>query len=154
MRNRIFGFLNLPDDFGAAHLDDAKTVLLAVVLGAIVLGLMIWGGVSAVRVLILHKSQSEDFSENAPEAFSEDFESELPPLTELHAVVTAKDAQIVHTGSSKMPSHHIQCRILFTLDNNEVCILNVPQEAFERIFKNQIGTLVLQEDEFFDFSVD
>lgn len=69
-------------------------------------------------------------------------------------MVTAKDAQIVHTGNSKAPSHHIQFRILFTLENNETRVLDVPQESFERIYIIQIGMLVLQDGEFFDFSVD
>lgn len=140
-------FLDFPDGFGTVDLEEDKLILFAVIFGAIILlGLMIWGGVSAVRVLFLRKSKPEDFTEDA--------EVELPPLTELHAVVTEKDAQIVHTGSAKTPSHHIQFRILFTLENNETRVLDVPQEAFERIYKNQIGTLALQDREFFDFSVE
>lgn len=133
-------------DFGIIRLTDRQMMLLLAIFGAVLLGLMIWGGVLVVRELLLRKSKLEDFPEDA--------EFELPPLTELHAVVTAKDAQIVHTGTSKMPSHHIRYQILFTLENNETRVLEVPQEAFERIYKNQIGTLVLQDEEFFDFSVD
>ncbi len=145
----IFGGLftiALPANFGIIHLKDDPIILFIVIFGAVLLGLMIWGGVSAVRVLFLRKSKFEDFPE--------DVEVELPPLTELYAVVTAKDAQIVHTGNPKLPSHHIRYRILFTLENNETRVLEVPQEAFERIYKDQIGTLVLQDEEFFDFSVD
>lgn len=134
------------NDFGIIRLTDRQMMLLLAIFGAVLLGLMIWGGVLVVRELLLRKSKLEDFPEDA--------EFELPPLTELHAVVTAKDAQIVHTGTSKMPSHHIRYQILFTFDNNETRVLEVPQEAFERIYKNQIGTLVLQDEEFFDFSVD
>lgn len=134
------------NDFGIIRLTDRQMMLLLAIFGAVLLGLMIWGGVLVVRELLLRKSKLEDFPEDA--------EFELPPLTELHAVVTAKDAQIVHTGTSKMPSHHIRYQILFTLENNETRVLEVPQEAFERIYKNQIGTLVLQDEEFFDFSVD
>lgn len=139
-------FMDLSNDFGSIDLTYRQTILLFAICGAVILGLMIWGGVLVVRELLLRKSKLEDFPEDA--------EFELPPLTELHAVVTAKDAQLVHTGTSKMPSHHIRYQILFTFDNNETRILDVPQEAFERIYKNQIGTLVLQDEEFFDFSVD
>ena len=139
-------FMDLSNDFGSIDLTYRQTILLFAICGAVILGFMIWGGVLVVRELLLRKSKLEDFPEDA--------ELELPPLTELHAVVTAKDAQLVHTGTSKMPSHHIRYQILFTFDNNETRILDVPQEAFERIYKNQIGTLVLQEEEFFDFSVD
>lgn len=139
-------FMDLSNDFGSIDLTYRQTILLFAICGAVILGLMIWGGVLVVRELLLRKSKLEDFPEDA--------ELELPPLTELHAVVTAKDAQIVHTGTSKMPSHHIRYQILFTLENNETRVLEVPQEAFERIYKNQIGTLVLQDEEFFDFSVD
>lgn len=139
-------FMDLSNDFGSIDLTYRQTILLFAICGAVILGLMIWGGVLVVRELLLRKSKLEDFPEDA--------ELELPPLTELHAVVTAKDAQLVHTGTSKMPSHHIRYQILFTFDNNETQILDVPQEAFERIYKNQIGTLVLQDEEFFDFSVD
>lgn len=138
--------MDLSNDFGSIDLTYRQTILLFAICGAVILGLMIWGGVLVVRELLLRKSKLEDFPEDA--------EFELPPLTELHAVVTAKDAQLVHTGTSKMPSHHIRYQILFTFDNNETRILDVPQEAFERIYKNQIGTLVLQDEEFFDFSVD
>lgn len=138
--------IDLPEDFGIVYLEGYQIILFAVIFGAILLGLTIWGVVLVVRELLLRKSKLEDFPEDA--------EFELPPLTELHAVVTAKDAQIVHTGTSKMPSHHIRYQILFTLENNETRVLEVPQEAFERIYKNQIGTLVLQDEEFFDFSVD
>lgn len=148
MSDRLFGLFTIDstNDFGIFRLTDQQMILFAGVFGAVLLGLMIWGGVSAVRVLLLRKSKLEDFPEDA--------ELEFPPLTELHAVVTAKDAQIVHTGNPKLPSHHIRYQILFTLENNETRVLEVPQEAFERIYKNQIGTLVLQDDEFFDFSVD
>lgn len=139
-------FMDLSNDFGSIDLTYRQTILLFAICGAVILGLMIWGGVSAVRVFFLRKSKLEELPEDA--------EFELPPLTELHAVVTAKDAQLVHTGTSKMPSHHIRYQILFTFDNNETQILDVPQEAFERIYKNQIGTLVLQDEEFFDFSAD
>lgn len=139
-------FMDLFNDFGSIDLTYRQTILLFAICGAVILGFMIWGGVLVVRELLLRKSKLEDFPEDA--------ELELPPLTELHAVVTAKDAQLVHTGTSKMPSHHIRYQILFTFDNNETQILDVPQEAFERIYKNQIGTLVLQDEEFFDFSVD
>lgn len=139
-------FMDLSNDFGSIDLTYRQTILLFAICGAVILGLMIWGGVLVVRELLLRKSKLEDFPEDA--------ELEFPPLTELHAVVTAKDAQLVHTGTSKMPSHHIRYQILFTFDNNETQILDVPQEAFERIYKNQIGTLVLQDEEFFDFSVD
>lgn len=139
-------FMDLSNDFGSIDLTYRQTILLFAICGAVILGLMIWGGVLVVRELLLRKSKLEDFPEDA--------ELEFPPLTELHAVVTAKDAQIVHTGTSKMPSHHIRYQILFTLENNETRVLEVPQEAFERIYKNQIGTLVLQDEEFFDFSVD
>lgn len=148
MSDRLFGLFTIDstNDFGIFRLTDQQMILFSGVFGAVLLGLMIWGGVSAVRVLLLRKSKLEDFPEDA--------ELEFPPLTELHAVVTAKDAQIVHTGNPKLPSHHIRYQILFTLENNETRVLEVPQEAFERIYKNQIGTLVLQDDEFFDFSVD
>lgn len=139
-------FMDLSNDFGSIDLTYRQMILLFAICGAVILGLMIWGGVLVVRELLLRKSKLEDFPEDA--------ELEFPPLTELHAVVTAKDAQLVHTGTSKMPSHHIRYQILFTFDNNETQILDVPQEAFERIYKNQIGTLVLQDEEFFDFSVD
>lgn len=134
------------NNFGIIRLTDRQMLLLFAIFGAILLGFMIWGGASAVRELLLRKSKLKDFPEDA--------EVELPPLTELHAVVTAKDAQIAHTGNPKLPSHHIRYQILFTLENNETRVLEVPQEAFERIYKNQIGTLVLQDEEFFDFSVD
>lgn len=134
------------NDFGIIRLTDRQMMLLLAIFGAVLLGLMIWGGVLVVRELLLRKSKLEDLPEDA--------ELEFPPLTELHAVVTAKDAQIVHTGNPKLPSHHIRYQILFTLENNETRVLEVPQEAFERIYKNQIGTLVLQDEEFFDFSVD
>lgn len=148
MSDRLFGLFTIDstNDFGIFRLTDQQMILFAGVFGAVLLGLMIWGGVSAVRVLLLRKSKLEDFPEDA--------ELEFPPLTELHAVVTAKEAQIVHTGNPKLPSHHIRYQILFTLENNETRVLEVPQEAFERIYKNQIGTLVLQDEEFFDFSVD
>lgn len=147
MRDILCGlFMDLSNDFGSIDLTYRQTILLFAICGAVILGLMIWGGVLVVRELLLRKSKLEDFPEDA--------ELEFPPLTELHAVVTAKDAQIVHTGTSKMPSHHIRYQILFTLENNETRVLEVPQEAFERIYKNQIGTLVLQDEEFFDFSVD
>lgn len=148
MRDILCGLftIDLPEDFGIVYLEGYQITLFAVIFGAILLGIMIWGVVSAVRELLLRKSKLEDLPEDA--------ELEFPPLTELHAVVTAKDAQIVYTGNPKLPSHHIRYQILFTLENNETRILDVPQEAFERIYKNQIGTLVLQDEEFFDFSVD
>lgn len=142
--------LDLPEDFGIIHFTERQAYTFAVILGVVLLGLMLWGGISVARELLRRKSQNADFLEK----FSEASEADLPPLTELHAVVTAKDAQIVHTGNAKAPSHRIRYQILFTLENNETRILDVPQEAFEQIHKNQIGTLVLQEEEFFDFSVD
>lgn len=141
-----FDFLALPDDFGTVSIEPYQVILFAVIAGAVMLGFMVWGGISAIRVFFLHKSKPEDFPE--------DFEVELPPLSDMRAVVTQKDAQIVHTGTDKMPSHYIRCRVLFTLENNETRLLDVPQEAFERMYKNQIGTLVLQGEDFFDFSVD
>ncbi len=78
-----FRFLDLPDGLGTVDLEEDKLILFAVIFGAIILlGLMIWGGVSAVRVLFLRKSKPEDFTEDA--------EVELPPLTELHAWLRRK----------------------------------------------------------------
>lgn len=84
MRDILCGLftIDLPEDFGIVYLEGYQIILFAVIAGAILLGLMIWGGASAVRVFFLRKSKLEDFPEDA--------EFELPPLTELHAVVTRK----------------------------------------------------------------
>ena len=107
MRDILCGLftIDLPEDFGIVYLEDYQIIPVAVIAGAILLGFMIWGGASAVRVFFLRKSKLEDLPEDA--------ELEFPPLTELHAVVTAKDAQIVHTGNPKLPSHHFRYQILF-----------------------------------------
>lgn len=79
------------------------------------------------------------------------YETDLPKLQDYGAFVLEKHASLIHTGSYQEPSHEIQFTVDFALENGEIKSLLVPEEAFERIHKGQSGTLVMQEEEFFDF---
>ncbi len=137
--------IELSDDFGKIHFTDAQAKCIGIAIGLVILGFMVYAIVQTVKAF-----QNKT---NSPECETE-CEADFPSLTDTRAVVTKKGTQLVHKGNSKTPSHELRFMILFTLENNETLLLKVPQEAFERIFENQIGTLVLQDGQFFDFSVD
>lgn len=82
---------------------------------------------------------------------ADNYETDLPKLQDYGAFVLEKHASLIHTGSYQEPSHEIQFTVDFALENGEIKSLLVPEEAFERIHKGQSGTLVMQEEEFFDF---
>lgn len=81
----------------------------------------------------------------------DEYETDLPELQDYGAFVRDKRVELMHTGSAKAPSHTLLYTVDFILENGETKSVSVPQEAFERIQKNQSGTLVMQEDSFFDF---
>lgn len=92
------------------------------------------------------------FNKRKREALSNyKYETDLPELQDYGAFVRDKRVELVQTGTSQEPSHVLRYTVDFTLENGEAKSVSVPKEAFERIQKNQSGTLVLQEEQFFDF---
>ncbi len=123
------------------HQMDASAIFGIVLLG---LGILF---VLSLPFVFIRLRRKDRHKQNDPVSY----ETELPELQDYGAFVREKHAALMQTGSPKEPSHKILFTVDFTLENGETKSVSVPQEAFERIHKGQSGTLVMQEDKFFDF---
>lgn len=74
-----------------------------------------------------------------------------PELTAHDAVVISKHSEIVNGGSPNLPTHCIAFYAVFKTFENKTFKLRIPEEIFESVRENQAGTLVMQENEFYDF---
>ena len=74
-----------------------------------------------------------------------------PELTAHNAVVISKHSEIVNGGSPNFPTHGIAFYAVFKTFDNKTFKLRIPEEIFKSISENQAGTLVMQENEFYDF---
>lgn len=74
-----------------------------------------------------------------------------PELTAHNAVVISKHSEIINGGSPSFPTHGIAFYAVFKTFDNKTFKLRIPEEIFKSISENQAGTLVMQENEFYDF---
>lgn len=74
-----------------------------------------------------------------------------PELTAHNAVVISKHSEIVNGGSPNLPTHCIAFYAVFKTFDNKTFKLMIPEEIFKSVRENQAGTLVMQENGFYDF---
>ena len=74
-----------------------------------------------------------------------------PELTAHNAVVISKHSEIVNGGSPNLPTHCIAFYAVFKTFDNKTFKLMIPEEIFKSVRENPAGTLVMQENGFYDF---
>ena len=96
-------------------------------------------------VILSPKKKVEETPVETPEEVAE------PEFVATPAVVIDKHIDIYHSGPSKYGKHNVAHIVKFLVDGEEREIV-VDAATFERVYEGEASTLVMEGDEFFDFS--
>ena len=115
-------------------------VIMVLGLAALVVGMVAWSFYSYHHQLKHYEEPSESTHE------------EKKPICRQKARVLEKKVELVQTGTSKAPSHHMECTISFLLEDGKTTCIQVPWMMYEEIQENEQGELVTEGEKLLDFN--